>query len=236
MKKIFIFVAICSIALTVNAQFFIGGQFGLGINSTREKTNKSIKPVGVTTTTGGTAGVCTFVIAPRLGYCINDKWAVGADIPLTANFNTTVEIGNIDKKKDTKTTHSITTFTWGIAPFVRYTFFTYQRFSLGVEGNIGIGSRHQFEKTKTPDNTTTVKHPYWVRLDVFNIKPVMALRLKNKLFLEATLNILGFHYGIEIQPPQADNVNGKRTVTNHSFGLNIRELTHFTLGIVYKFK
>ena len=241
MKKLLIILAITSIALTVNAQFFVGGQFGMGIHSESVKSDKSRKPVSLTTNTGKEKGSdtdvspCSIVFGPRLGYSINDKWAVGGDILFDIGFWSRVRIEDIKDKQKTKEVNSGTTFAWGIYPFARYTFFTYKIFSLGVEGNIGIGSTHEFTKSKNgKEKADKDTGPYEVNLQIFNIKPVMALRLKEHLFLEATLEILGFHYFIDVEPPQKDK-NNKSTTTKHNFGLNFNNLTQATLGIVYKF-
>jgi len=230
MKKILILVAIFSIAFTVNAQFFIGGQFGMGVQNMTTKSDKSLPVVTVNSNTQS----FSFGFGPRLGYCIkNKKWAVGTDIIFNIGGNSSTSY-NTNNKKDTKQVNTTTNFAWGIYPFARYTFFTYQRFSLGIEGNFGIGSRHSSTINKTSTNTNKTNAANQVDIQIFNIKPWMALKLKEHLYIESTLGVLGFHYNIRVEPPQG-NKNAKSTTTNHDFGLNFRDLNMATLGLVYRF-
>jgi len=223
MKKILIFVAMISIALTVNAQFFIGGQFGLGVQST------SSKPDGFKY--ASTSTDFNFTIGPRLGYCINDKWAVGGDILIGPSFKFGTQY--YEENEDSKIKTTTTDFRWGIYPFVRYTFFTYKMFSLGVEGSIGVGSTHHSDKTKTKAKTETIKGPYTVNIQVFNIKPVMAFQFKEHFVLEAAINIIGFGYDIDVTPYQKEKNGGVTTV--HNFGLNLKDLEQLKIGFIYKF-
>jgi len=226
MKKFLIMLAICSIALTANAQFFVGGKFGFDVHSNRYKEDKA-KTADIETQ-------FNLLIGPRFGYCINEKWAVGADVLIGPKFNIETYFENDDSKK--KASRTSTTFKWGIYPFARYTFFTYKAFSFGVEGSIGVGGSHSSWKTKYKDHkedNDKGKGPYTIHLQVFNIKPVMAVKLKEHLFLETSLDFLGFHYGMDITPYQKGKNGGVTTV--HDFGLNITNLTQLTMGIVYKF-
>jgi len=226
MKKILILFAISTIAFSANAQFFIGGQFDLNAKSDRTKIYKAKTVSSVTD--------FSFTIGPRLGYCINEKWAVGADISLGPSWNIETYFENDDKKN--KATETEITFKWSINPFVRYTIYTKDWFSVGVEGSIGVGCTHSSWSDKYKGNkedNDKDKRAYVVNLQVFNIKPVMAFRLKEHIFLAASIDFLGFGYNIDIEPYQ--KLKNESTKTSHDFRLNITNGEMLKLGIVYQF-
>jgi len=248
MKKLLFIFAICTIALTVNAQLFVGGSMSLGVQSNRQRgfDDKDKKNNTATSTTN-----FSFHLGPRVGYCINDKLAVGGDVLLGFDANpiggqgTSTTVGYQDDKKSKKVTTSTTTFNWGIFPFVRYNFLTFNKFSIGLEGSIGIGGWHTSGKTvyKDPptgvDKTTKRKWPATIGIQVFNIKPVMAFQVKEHLFIATSLDFLGFHYNIAVQGHKKasgdQQGNGNTTTTIHDFGFNIQRMTEVSIGVVYQF-
>lgn len=93
MKKYLIMALFAIVALSANAQFYVGGSLELGTSTTK---------------VGDADGVSTtiFGIAPEFGYNITDVFAIGTE----ASFGTS-------KTEDAKATNI-----WGIAPYVRANF------------------------------------------------------------------------------------------------------------------
>ncbi len=68
MKKLFLtLVAAMALAFSANAQFYVGGSFGLSVNSTKDHTSSS------------------FYLNPEFGYDFNDKIAAGARVSLSGS-------------------------------------------------------------------------------------------------------------------------------------------------------
>ncbi|MDE5567967.1 MAG: porin family protein [Muribaculaceae bacterium] len=67
MKKLFLAFVMAVISLSVSAQCYIGGSFGLDRNTDENTTN--------------------FTISPEVGYNLNSKWAVGGVLGYVHNYN-----------------------------------------------------------------------------------------------------------------------------------------------------
>lgn len=94
MKKIILGVLMVVMAVSAQAQFYVGGVLGASINSAKFQ--------------GESATTQTYSIAPEFGYCFNPVWSVG--VSLSAQYTSA--------GGDTGT--DFTTF--GVSPYVRATF------------------------------------------------------------------------------------------------------------------
>lgn len=113
MKKILMIAVMAVAAVSANAQWYIGGSFGLNFT-------KATKDADSQTTLN---------IAPEVGYNINDNWAVGAQVGfgMANNLTNGVE-GNLTG----------TSFT--IAPYARYTFAKTGIASFFADGYVSFSS------------------------------------------------------------------------------------------------
>lgn len=110
MKKIFMIAVMAVAAVSANAQWYIGGAFGLDFT----KANKDAD------------SRTTLTIAPEVGYNINDKWAVGVDL----------EFGMANELISIKDGANATGTDFGLGAYARYTFAQSGPVSFFVDGGL----------------------------------------------------------------------------------------------------
>lgn len=110
MKKIFMALAAAFMAVSVNAQVFVGGELGINAFSSQEN--------------AGDRSETTFKILPEIGYSFNDEWAVGTVIGYENNKWDGVE--------------GVSESAWIFAPYARYTFAKTGKVSFFVDGGIDL--------------------------------------------------------------------------------------------------
>lgn len=66
MKKLILMLALAVISFAANAQVYVGGTLGIGVE------HASVSGISATNS--------AFSVAPEAGYCFNDTWAVGASL------------------------------------------------------------------------------------------------------------------------------------------------------------
>ena len=218
MKKIFMIFAILFIAVTVNAQLFLGGEFGLQVKNDRTKT------AGVSKLTNNIDSG-RFMVAPTFGYYINDKLAVGLRTGVGVEF----VVNKTNKTKD-----RANRVIWDIFPYVKYHVFTHKKFSIVLEGGLGFGGVHELAKH---GKDKVVKGPSIFLVHVFNVAPVLEFKLADHWHLYTALHFLDLGYDIAITKP---NPKVKTTQTRHDFRMifdadDAWVLTNLTIGVYYKF-
>lgn len=111
----------------------------------------------------------TFTIAPELGYNFNEQWAVGGTLDFTHLY-----------------TDGMSTNLFSIEPYARYSYFTYDRVRLFVDGGFGVG----FGKSKEGDYKSDT-------YTVYNIgfRPGVAFDINEKAGLVAHFGFLGYQGG-----------------------------------------
>ena len=113
MKKIFMTMVAAMVAMTMNAQVYVGGSVGFGSAKLGSGDSES-----------------TYKIAPEVGYNLNDQWAVGVGIGYqkgTCNF------GHLDFNPGK-------TEVFVVNPYVRYTFLESDIVKLFMDGELGFAS------------------------------------------------------------------------------------------------
>jgi len=226
MKKLFITLAIIFIAVNGNAQWFIAGSVGLNVSDVNETTIRDNKEQTSHRTEVG------FSIAPKGGYYFNEKLAAGLSLSVGANFTTRTSSEYNDYQQYT--------LNWGVLPFVRYSVFTYKKFSIILEGRTGVGGSHSFyqredDKKKNVSNTLAI--------GVLNVTPILGFNLTDRIQVEAGLHFLNLGYNIDITkeeaPPYTTPSLHIRT-TKHDFNIgfnssSILVVTRLQFGVIYKF-
>ena len=233
-KIIAVTIFLTSATVNLSAQWFLGGNIGINadkgtakIDDIYNKENASITNIG-------------FEIAPKGGYYFNEKLALGLSFSIGYNFNkTSSDVGQYYSPYYYKGN----TIKWNVTPFVRYSVYTYKKFSLLLEGSIGVGNEQAeavlqynptVDKEKIKRSTT--------KINVFNLTPILGFKLTDHLQLEAGLNFLNLGYSIDI-------ITEKRTIrdeisktnnTAHNFNtvfnsFNILSISQLTIGVIYKF-
>jgi len=218
MKKIFIILAIIFIAINLQAQWFLGGSLGLNVSSTKDVIIEDIDYTYKRTEVG-------FMIAPKAYYHFNEKFALGLGFSVGPNF--------ITLESDKVKLHSYS-INWRVFPLVRYSMFTYKKFTLILEGRTGVGGVHSIEMydVNKSINLNTLA------IGVFNITPVLGFNLSDHLQLQAALHFLNVGYNIDIYKKEIGS--SERNYTKHDFNIgfnssSILVVTQLSIGAVYKF-
>lgn len=222
MKKILLSMALMAFIGSANAQLWFGGSVGYNSNST----TTVIKPKGGDETKSKPVS-SSFSFSPKVGFQLGDAFEVGA--MLTMGTKKSFADKEDDKDNWMKTT------TWALAPFARYSFATFGKFSLKAVGELSFGQEIPKSsvviggKTEKDDGdkTTTI---------ALNVYPMMSYTLSDHFDLEASLNFFGLSASSETTK-DADNSNNKVVEKSFSFfGNSNTVLTSgfVTVGFIYK--
>ena len=222
MKKILLSMALMAFIGSANAQLWFGGSVGFNQNS-----NKTVKKPKGGDETKSKAVTTSFTFSPKVGFQLSDELEVGGMITLASSK--TFADKEEDKDNWTKTS------SWAIAPFARYKFVSFGKFSLKAVAAMSFGQDSPKssvvvggETKKTDGDKTTT-----IALDVY---PMMSYTLSDHFDLEAGLNFFGLTASSSITK-DADNSNNKDV--NNTFRLmgssdNVLTTGFVTIGFIYK--
>ncbi|MCM1532918.1 MAG: porin family protein [Ruminococcus flavefaciens] len=142
MKKFLLGAALMLASVAASAQVYMGGSVAFDRNTSDNETR--------------------FIIAPEVGYNLNAKWAVGATIDYTHDF----EQGQ-------------STDLVSLAPYARYSFYKHQKVRLFVDGGISLGvGKSRFDETMV--------------VCKIGFKPGVAFDINEKFGLVAHMGFLGY--------------------------------------------
>jgi len=243
LKGLAITIVLIAVSVSVNAQWFAGGEVGLNIRSENSEVTSFHKRLNVITIGDTQIYKKTnldFKIAPKGGYYFNEKFALGLSFFIGGTFVSD------DSDKDNKFREYYVP--WGVYPFARYSVFTYKKFSILLEGYTGVGCTHSFWKIR--DNKIG-KVGTSLGINVFNITPVVSFKLTERFQMETGLHFLSVGYNINIatidatafltQYPREWSVDSYKTnYVKHNFDIgfnsgNVFSLSQLTIGVLYKF-
>lgn len=159
MRKLFMAAAAVLACMTVNAQIWVGGS--LGFNS-----NKYDSPTSID---NPDCSEITLDFSPVVGYALNDKMDVGAELNITT-------VNNVNCVEDVKKA------TFGITPFARYKFFEAGKLSFHAQAQLSY--QHNSYKTPAADSDS----------NIFNIgvKPLIKYSLSDNIAIVSSFGWLGF--------------------------------------------
>jgi hypothetical protein len=152
MKKLFSLIAVAFVAMSVNAQVYVGGSLGIDAWSSQKN--------------AGDRSETTFTILPEVGYNLNDEWAVGT------------VIGYVSDKWVGVNGISESAFTFN--PYARYTYLKAGKVSLFVDGGVDFTTASKADWTELAigfkpglavsltDNISFVSHLGFIGFDEFN--------------------------------------------------------------------
>ena len=226
--KVFLFfVAIFATILVGNAQIFVGGSLGFSAASGKiETTNSSAVDLPSTS---------TFLFSPFAGYQLSDELAAGVKFGIDSRIQKRqVTIGSGSETEEEKTS----TLLWNFGVFGRYNVVQLNKFSVLVEGTLGIhgGSIGKVTGPNPIDGNSAFGFS-------FGVVPGLSYALGDRLSLEAWFSMfrLGF---TTTTVTQKHNTGASATETKTSskrFHIEINEawspwelLTTFQVGFVYK--
>lgn len=155
MKKILMTLVVAAMAVSVNAQVYVGGSVGVG----------SVK-------LGSADAETTYKFVPEVGYNLSSDWAVGVALGYQKGA---CSLGNGSYAQDVKTE------LLQVSPYVRYTAVKSKLVNVFVDGGVGLGSYKdvgtQFNIGLRPglavnlsDNINFVAHVGFVGFESFNPK------------------------------------------------------------------
>jgi len=214
MKKVFLAVLFASMmAVSANAQLFVGGSLGFDISAD--------KSTWGTTVSNGDLDV-SFDFSPKVGFYLSSVFGVG----VITHFG----LGLTNDRDNNPTKYS--TVKWGFGPFMRYTLLSRGDFSMLVEGGAGVYGT----VSKRTMGSTTNKAPSTFGFDI-SAMPVLSYSLTNRVNLEASSNLLRFGFGLETTKSGAGDSLSKDTTTSFGFGIDGYDFfnSDFKIGIIFKF-
>ncbi|MCL2290386.1 MAG: hypothetical protein FWC34_06745 [Bacteroidetes bacterium] len=229
MKKIIMLIVSTFIISSVNAQWFLGGN--VGINAT---IGEAAGAPAIPNTKKDRDYLVGLAIAPKFGYYFNEKVAAGVELSFGLTIASTTKIvydpfyGSYYPTK-----YEGMLFNWRFAPFFRYAVFTHKKFSLMLEGTIGIGGEH------SNLSSNNLQDYSMIGIGVLNIVPVLSYKLTDRLQLEAVLNFLNLGYNIDIDLVPDGSWKAKHLQHDLNIGFNAKSIfvmSQLTIGVIYKFK
>ena len=123
MKKFLMTIAAAFVAVSMNAQVYLGGSLGFGAWSSQKNV--------------GDRSETSFSILPEIGYNINDKWAIGTVIGYVSDKMWGVDVLNNAKSESA--------FTFN--PYARYTFLKAGKVNLFIDGGVDFTSASKMDAT-----------------------------------------------------------------------------------------
>ena len=109
MKKSLLAIAFAMVAMVGSAQVYVGGSLDLDLAGNK------------------TASASNFSLSPEVGYELNENLSIGAALSFSTS---SMKIKDTDYKEND--------FSWGIAPYARYTFLRNGIFSCFVDGGLSL--------------------------------------------------------------------------------------------------
>ncbi len=249
MKKVFMTLAAVAAFSFANAQFFVGGSLGFSSGSGTESltVTETLGSSSTTTTTDAkTPSYSEFLFAPKVGYYLNDKLAVGLELGFTTYSETEYDYPEIYNKAElTENIFKGTENLFGVAPFVRYHFAQWNNFSLFGELTVGLAFGSSKEVATIDGKEEEMEGPSSFGFGV-TIMPGISYKVNDHIQLEATLDVFGLNYMYSKSTLNEEETYGEYTTSaeyvgtesEFGFGLDTRNLfsvANLTIGFVYKF-
>lgn len=145
MKKIFMTLAAAVIAVSANAQIWVGGEVGF----TAEKA--TVKQNGVSTD----QKTNNFTLAPEVGYNLNENWAIALKATFAHNEDNTVVKAMIENA-GLPVGAKVMTNAFAVNPYARYTFLKAGNFTAFVDGGVSYGLIHVSSLSQVMNNINTL--------------------------------------------------------------------------------
>ena len=218
-------VVLVALAVAVQAQFAVGGQFGFNMSGSRFIPNNGDDVKAPRTT--------NFSIAPMVAYNLGDGLILGIHPEFFRN--NAIRDFNFDGNSDRVTA----TTGFGLDVFALYTYMSFGRLNLLAKPSIGFTTSNRNRRIGSGDT----EHLSRTNTFGFGITPVVDFHVNERIMLIARFNFLSL--GFTRQGTRAGLPNGElsddRTVTNtFGFRFNSNDIislggtTGLTIGFLYK--
>ena len=206
MKKILMTVAAAFVAVSMNAQYYVGGT--IGFNSSTDKTVANQE----TTVTG-------FTIAPEFGMKLDDKLGWGIQIGFGTNKDKTEFVGTMAGTPSIETTST----SIEVSPYLRYQLLQWGKANIFVDGGIDLGF------TSIKDMKSQME------LGLF-ASPGVCYNLSDQWSIVARVNdLFRFSYAKRGRVADVAGAPDVPTSINAGIGLDDFTIGALTFGIYYNF-
>jgi opacity protein-like surface antigen len=194
-------------------QFWVGGSISTGSNDEVGRVKNS-----------------NYSIAPELGYAFSDKWAMGLRVGFgQTKYAYDPEYSGTDENVDN---------TFSIAPFARYSFFTWKSVKLFVDGGVsyvrGKGENKEIDNVGEENEIDNGSHSTSNSYGVF-ISPGVSLRLGRAVSLTGSINLLNVY---SLKSKIDYNDIGRADSEGRRFNTSVNSpfsLSDFSVGVNYCF-
>jgi len=224
MKKLFLALVLVAGTFFCNAQVFVGGNIGLGLQGGKTETT-----LGSQTSTVNSPKVTTFEINPFVGFMFDEKFGVGLDFGYGISSSKTEGeiLGQAYTAKDNVSA-------WTVAPFFRWVFGNFEKVQLYADAKVSFAGANTITKTTVGDNTDKTNGPKGFEWGVA-IVPGITYMLTDNLSLNGKINVLSLGYSSMKVTTQLNGSDNKSVETTNNFGIGVNESTPISLGLVYTF-
>ena len=210
MKKLFITIAFVAAAMFANAQFFIGGNLGLGTTKGKVTTESQ----GISTSVDSPKTM-NFTIAPSLGFMFNDNMGVGLDF----DFN----YGKFTVKGNNNTT-TVKGSAIGFKPYFRWVFAEVDNFKFYADAYVYFNTGKPKITSEANGISATADGPKTTRFDV-GIQPGLQYNFTDHISMNCKLNLLAIAYRTNKVVSETTDAQGNKVTTTtkangFDFGVN----------------
>jgi len=221
MKKKYIVLTILLITTSVShAQLFIEGNLGVNYN-----TNKGT--VGVNDERNSSF---TFGVAPKVGYRLNDRLALGVSMSYNRNNLTHRYMINPDQEKQWQKSFSSQ---FGFSVFSRYQLFSIKKLNVLAESSLGITKGI----SKAKQTTIAVFSSGSYNSMNINVYPVVSYDLTGRVSILAICDFARFGFSTGSSKNEMTGIKNSGSTFGFGAGSNIlNSLADVSVGFIYKFK
>ena len=214
MKKILLIAGLILAVTTINAQYYIGGSFGISGNSGKNADGKKI----------GYSNM-NFSITPEIGYNLSEKSDIGISVGFLNNTRKSYQFTPDEMSS------KITTSGWSLSPYIRYSFINFGRFD--VLGKFALNFSENIIKYFDGEGNQNDK--YSSTIIGVNLVPLLFYNLSDRIALYTQLNFLNLDFS-----SITDKRDGSKSGSNSSFNFgtntdNLATIDQLRIGFVYKF-
>ncbi|MBQ2489402.1 MAG: outer membrane beta-barrel protein [Bacteroidales bacterium] len=219
MKKLAILFTVLFAASTVaDAQFYVGGKADFGFKSNKTKQGAN---------TSNPTNTINFSIAPRVGFNLNDKMAVGLDLSYGSEITKAPNDPILTDKKWSNNTI-------GAGVFFRYYCMSVGGFSIftEAEGMFSTGTS-KFKYHDVLQNINVDPKGYRTNILDISITPGIAFKVNEHFEVDAYLGLFAIDFKHEVRSNEDSSVDD--ITFENNFGLGVNNGKALAFGFVYNF-
>jgi hypothetical protein len=208
--KTYLIAVLAFAALSLNAQFYVGG--GLGLS-----TSGGSQTVG--SISADKTSRLSFDFYPEAGYFLSQNFAAGLGLYIGTSKITSPGTPEVITK----------TNSFGFFPYVKYYAVRMDKFSIYGRGELGFF----FDSESTKVDGTTSDGPKSTTVSV-GVAPGVAYELNEHIILEALIDLLYIGYSQTTEKEDVDDVEMKDKSTSFNFGGGF-DLGSIVISAIYRF-